>query len=129
MRVLYGRLCQGLTIAAVAEALDITPASVDRYYRHARKRLSTNLENAVRRLVERYCPAGDLEDEFTSEWVSLGRYLSEHGGLEKAVGRAYALSDPVKMKPRQRERLSQAMTSLGSLACKSDRVKPSGKES
>jgi len=129
VRVLYGRLCQGLTIAAVAQALDITPASVDHYYRHARKRLSMNLESAVRRLVERYCPAADLEDEFTSEWTALGRYLAENGGLDEAVGQAYALMDPVKMKPHQQERLSQAVIRLSSLPGKPDRAKPSDKGS
>ena len=129
VRVLYGRLCQGLTIAAVAQALDITTASVDHYYRHARKRLSVNLEEAVRRLVERYSPAGELEDEFTSEWAALGQYLAQHGGLEEAVRQAYALLDPVKMKPHQRERLSQTVTRLGSLGCEPDGVKPSKKGS
>jgi RNA polymerase sigma factor (sigma-70 family) len=56
VRVFYGRLCQGLTIAQVAEALEITPAAVDHYYRNARSRLSKNLKSLVRRQVSRYAP-------------------------------------------------------------------------
>ena len=54
VRVLYGRLCQGLTIAKVADALEITPAAVDHYFRHARARLSRNLEELARRHVRYY---------------------------------------------------------------------------
>ena len=95
VRVLYGRLCQQLSIAEVAQLLEISPSAVDNYYRHARKHLSDRLQQVVHQQVPKYCLAEDAEQEFAAEWQQLGTYLSEHGGLEEAVRRAYELLDPV----------------------------------
>ncbi len=88
LRVLYGRLCQRAAIIELAEILRLKPADVDNYYRHARDRLGKNLQQIVRRHVERYTPAEDVAGEFDLEWQQLGRYLLAHGGLEEVVGRA-----------------------------------------
>lgn len=98
VRVLYGRLCRRLTNAQVAESLQITPAVADHYYREARRRLATNLEESVRSQLERYCPAQELETEFAAEWQQLRLYLTTHGGVEEAVHRAYELLDPVQVR-------------------------------
>jgi len=115
VRVLYGRLCQGLTIARVAEALQITTSAVDHYYRHAKGRLSERLEELVRRQVGRYCPAEETEGEFALEWQRLGQYLAEHGGLEEAVRRAYDLFDPVQEKQHRGSGLAKAAARLTSI--------------
>ena len=59
VRVMYGRLCRRMTIAQVAEALELKPSAVDNYYRHARDRLAEKLESSVRRQVGRYCPSDE----------------------------------------------------------------------
>ena len=112
VRVLYGRLCGGLTIAEVAKALGITPSTVDYYFRHARQRLSEKLEMVVRPQVERYCPPEEAEQEFALEWDRLGRFLAEHGGLEEAVRRAYETLDPVRTRQRRAAGLNTALTRL-----------------
>jgi RNA polymerase sigma factor (sigma-70 family) len=112
IRVLYGRLCQGMTIAETAQALNVTPAAVDHYFRHARQQLAEKLEQLTRRQVLNYCLVEDAEQEFTAEWRQLGQYLSDHGGLEKAVERAYALLDPIHAKTHLQAGLKKAATRL-----------------
>jgi RNA polymerase sigma factor (sigma-70 family) len=92
-RVLYGRLCDEMSIAEVAEALAISPSAVDNYYRHVRRRLAEKLQSAVRSHVFRYCAQEEAEKEFVAEWNRLGAHLKEHGGLEEAVRRTYELAD------------------------------------
>jgi RNA polymerase sigma factor (sigma-70 family) len=115
VRVLYGRLCQRLTIAEVAEAIDITTAAVDNYYRHAKRRLTEKLESLVRRQVHRYCTADEADQEFTLEWQRLGQHLADYGGLEEAVRRAYDLLDPVAAKAKQRASVARAVSRLTSI--------------
>jgi len=98
VRVLYGRLCQGLTNPQVAEALAITPAMAEHYFRHARQRLAAKMEALVRQHVERYSDPQEAEQEFAREWQQLGGYLADHGGIEQEVQRAYELLDPVQVK-------------------------------
>ena len=127
VRVLYGRLCQGLTIAKVAEALEIKPTAVVNYFRHAQARLSEKLEELVRRQVQCYCPAEQVAQEFAVEWQQLGRYLTECGGLEKAVRRAYELLDPVQVKKHKGVGLTKAVTRLTSIIRTSSGATPSKK--
>ena len=115
VRVLYGRLCQAMTIAKTAEALKISPAAVDHYFRHAKERLAEKLEQLVRRQLLCYCPADEAQQEFAAEWQRLGQYLAEHGGIEEAVRRAYALLNPVQAKKRREVGLTKAVTRLTSV--------------
>lgn len=112
VRVLYGRICERLTIAEVADALEIKPSAVDYYFRSARERLSEKLQMAVRRQIEHYCSAEEAEEEFTLEWDLLGQYLAKHGGLELAMCRTYETLDPVRSGQRRRTGLTKAMTQL-----------------
>jgi RNA polymerase sigma factor (sigma-70 family) len=112
LRVLYGRLCEGLSIAEVAEALAVKPSTVDYYYRHARGRLSEKLESVLRPQIERYCTPEEAEQEFALEWGLLGRFLAEHGGLEEAVRRAYSTLDPVRARQQRAAGLTKALTQL-----------------
>jgi DNA-directed RNA polymerase specialized sigma24 family protein len=112
VRVLYGRLCQGMSIAQVAEALELTPTTVDNYFRHSRSRLTEKLSALVRGQVARYTTAAEVEDEFTEEWERLGQYLATHGGLEDAVRSAYELYDPVRKRRQTAAAMSRTVTSL-----------------
>jgi RNA polymerase sigma factor (sigma-70 family) len=96
VRVLYGRLCEGLTIAEVAELLAISPKNVDYFFRHARDRLGEKLKELLGPHVRRYCDPGEYEAELAAEWRHLGHHLAEHGGLEEAVRRAFELLDPCR---------------------------------
>ncbi len=108
VRVLYSRLCQGVSIAVMAQELDTTSLSVKNYFRHARQRLAETLETLVRRQVQRYSTPEASEQEFQDEWQRLGSYLTEHGGLEEAIRRAYELIDPVTVQKNQQAGLQAA---------------------
>lgn len=111
-RVLYGRLCEGLSIAEVAQALGIRPSAVDNYYRHVRQRLSELLRAAVRSHVYRYCPPDQAEQEFTSEWGKLADYLADHGGLEEAVRRTYDLLEGEQLEANKPRRIRDTLTKI-----------------
>ncbi|MEN6406008.1 MAG: hypothetical protein ABFC77_06005 [Thermoguttaceae bacterium] len=96
VRVLYGRLCQGMSIAETAQALELSATAVDHYFRHARDRLGKILEIQVRDQVECCCPEEDRGPEFAVEWQRLGQYLVDHGGLEDAVRAAYEVWSPAQ---------------------------------
>lgn len=107
LRVLYGRLCEELTIAACAETLDLKPASVDNYYRHARNRLGEKLRELVAQHVSRYAPDDKFDEEMDLEWSRLGSYLSEQGGLEQAVRCAYQLVELAPFSARREAALAR----------------------
>jgi DNA-directed RNA polymerase specialized sigma24 family protein len=112
VRVLYGRLCQQVSIAELAETLGIKPSDVDNYYRHARQQLGDVLQDLVRRYAQRYCADGSAEDEFAQEWLQLGRHLAEFGGLEEAVRRSYDLLDPREVTQPRQAGLGEALTQI-----------------
>jgi RNA polymerase sigma factor (sigma-70 family) len=128
VRVMYSRLCERMSVAEVAESLQAKPADVVNYFRHARQRLSKTLEELVRDQVQRYCPSTESEAEFALEWRQLGEHLSESGGLEAAVRRAYELLDPVQAGRRRATRLSQAVTRLTSVIRTPPDANSSGEE-
>jgi hypothetical protein len=100
-RVLYGRLCDGMTMAEIAGALGLTTSQAENAFKHARKSLGQRLEELVRDHVRRYCPSDAVEGEFAAEWGQLGDYLKKHGGLEEAVRRAQEGRDAApQTKPR-----------------------------
>jgi len=116
VRVLYGRLCQRLTNAQAAEALALTPAMAEHYFRHARQQLAAKMEALVREQVGRYCGPQEAEEEFVQEWRQLGQHLADHGGVEQAVQRAYDLLDPVQVQRHQHQAcLSRTVSRLTSI--------------
>ncbi len=115
-RVLYGRLCQQMTMAAVAEALEIKLSAVDNYYRAARRRLGEKLQELLRRQIQAYYGPEEAQQEFAIEWQLLGDYLTRHGGIEEAVRRAYELLDPVETKKRPGKALAKTITQITSAA-------------
>ncbi len=126
VRVLYSRLCERLTVAQVAHALEIKPSAVVNYFRHARQRLSKKLENLVRGHVECYCPPHEVEPEFKLEWRRMGLHLAECGGLEAAVRRAYGLLDPIRASKHRPGRLTDAVARLTSAVRTSQGANPAG---
>ncbi len=84
-RVLYSRICEEMTMPEIAAALSIPLTSAENYYKAARKQLSQQLENHVKRHVARYCSEPDVPEEFLAEWTRLGEYLASHGGLEEVL--------------------------------------------
>jgi RNA polymerase sigma factor (sigma-70 family) len=124
VRVLYGRLCQGMTIAQVAESLGISNAMVDHYFRDAKQRLGEILEQLARRQSSSYCSPNEAEQEFVTEWQRLGQYLAEHGGIEEAVRQAYALVDPVQAEKQKDASLAKAVTRLTTVIRSSSGANP-----
>ena len=88
-RVLYGRLCDAMTMPEIARDLDITVSQAENAFKDARKRLARRLEDLVREHVGRYGAPEDVEGQFTAEWGQLGDYLKSRGGLEGAVRQAH----------------------------------------
>ena len=109
VRVLYGRLCQGLTIAACADALRLKPATVDNYYRHASDRLAEQLRDVLRRHVANHAAPEAVEEEFAAEWSQLGDYLTARGGLEEALRQANGALDSLEADRRRTAALSHAL--------------------
>jgi RNA polymerase sigma factor (sigma-70 family) len=112
-RVLYGRLCEQMSIAEVASALEISPSAVDNYFRHVRQRLSEKLESAVRSHVHRYTPAQDAEAEFAAEWGRLGDYLKDRGELDEAVRRAHLLLEGSALEKTKTIRIRETLSRVG----------------
>ena len=120
VRVLYGRLCRQMSIADLAQTLEIKPSAVDNYFRHARQRLADQLQVLLRRQISRTTPSDEADADFQIEWQQLGAYLEEHGGLENAVRLAYELMDPSATERNQHAGLKAATERLTSLHRKAD---------
>ena len=84
-RVLYGRICEELTMPEVANALQISVATADNYFRHAKRRLGERLQEVIQRHVQTAVPSSEATAEFKQEWERLGSYIEQHGGLEPAI--------------------------------------------
>lgn len=96
VRVLYSRLCEGLSVAETADLLELRYSDVVSYYRHARQRLAAQIRQVLRNHIARYCSEDDAQSEFEDEWQRLANYLERHGGLEEAVRAAYEVCDPIR---------------------------------
>ncbi|MCR4412255.1 MAG: hypothetical protein NUV77_07500 [Thermoguttaceae bacterium] len=103
VRVLYSRVCEGLSVAQTAAALDIMESDVTNYYRHARERLTEKLRCVLRNQIWRYCTPEEVEEEFAREWKRLGSHLATYGGIENAIREAYNLLNPVFMSRHPQE--------------------------
>ena len=112
VRVLYGRLCQRLSVSEVAGSLEISTSAADNYFRHAKARLAEKLADEVRQQAQRYSPPEEIEEETALEWRHLRQHLEAHGGLEEAVRRTYELLDPVVASRRQRTAVAKTLTRL-----------------
>jgi RNA polymerase sigma factor (sigma-70 family) len=93
-RILYSRLCEGMSLDEVARVLAMEPGRAKSAYEHARRCLARQLEALVHDQVSRYCPEADAAAECATEWARLGQHLQVHGELEAAVRRACAADTP-----------------------------------
>jgi RNA polymerase sigma factor (sigma-70 family) len=89
-RVLYGHVCEGLTLAEVARTLGMTLSRTQTAYRQARTALARRLKARLHDQLGRYGSEEEIEQEFASEWKQLRAHLQARGGLEEAVRRAYS---------------------------------------
>jgi len=89
-RVFYGRICERMPMAEIAQSLQIKLTTAENYFRHVRDRLAERLKQLVREHVLRYSKGPEVGDEFAGEWSQVGEYLRMRGGLEAAIGRVYA---------------------------------------
>ncbi|HEY1602192.1 MAG TPA: sigma-70 family RNA polymerase sigma factor [Pirellulales bacterium] len=112
-RVLHGRLCEQMAMGEVAELLDLKITSAENYFKAARKRLTTILQDLVRQHVERYAANAD-QDEFAAEWHALGEYLTEHGGLEDAVRRTYEGANVTSLRQRKTAQINLTLSRISS---------------
>lgn len=95
-RVLYGKVCERLSVPEISDALGISRTNVENYFKAARKRLEDEIRHSLRQHVVRYCDPQDVAEEFASEWKSIGSYLSEKGGLDEVVAELYAQKESVE---------------------------------
>lgn len=96
VRVLYSRLCEGLSVAETARLLELDNSQVVSYYRQTRQRLSERIRQLLRNHIVRYCPAEEVQSEFDEEWRRLADHLERHGGLDEAVRMAYEAWNPIR---------------------------------
>jgi hypothetical protein len=118
-RVLHGRLCEEMAMGDIASSLGLKVTSVENYFKAARKRLAEVLRELLKEQIRRYADqesAGDAQDseEFDAEWRCLGDYLKAHGGLEAAVGRAYAGADSTDRRERKTGQINQTLSRINS---------------
>jgi RNA polymerase sigma factor (sigma-70 family) len=93
-RVLYGRLCEEMSLPEIAEALQIKLTAAENFLRHTRQQLADRLQGVVRANVARYAPADRVDPEFAAEWALLGEYLQSRGGIEEVIRRLYLENEP-----------------------------------
>lgn len=93
-RVLYGRICEQMTVPEIAAALQIKLTATENYLRHMRQKLADRLRDTLRNQVLRYSDSDHLEAELAEEWTQLGAFLERQGGLEAAIRRLYLDSEP-----------------------------------
>lgn len=99
-RVLFGRVCEGLTTAEVADCLDLPTTTVENHFKRTKQRLADQLEQATRRHVTRYCPVEDVEAEFQTEWQRLSEFLARQGGLDGMLRQTFDRDEGISLRPR-----------------------------
>ena len=90
-RVLYGRICEGMTHAEVADCLGVELTTVQAWYKRCRDQLAEALRAEVYSIVSQYSPVESYDDEFRKEWEELAERLRTNGGLEAAIRRSHDL--------------------------------------
>jgi len=111
-RVLYGRVCEQMTMPQISEALGITTTQAENYYKAARKRLAAKLQQLLQHHVQRYCQPDQADDENVAEWDNLGQYLEKHGGLEQTITKVYENSVATQTAQRQAKAITATLRRL-----------------
>lgn len=113
-RVLYGRICEKMTVREIADNLGLKQETVENYFKHGRKKLAEQLELMVKERVRRYCTPQNFLSEYQLEWSSLGDYLKSQGGLERAISRSYEALDSMGLRNREQQSVSDILNRLES---------------
>lgn len=111
-RVLYGRICEGMSMPEISRTLKIDTMRAENYFKAAKKRLGTILEEQVRAYADHYCEGEQVEVEFQAEWRAMGEFLVGNGGLEGAIARVYESFDPVEAMQRQNRAVTGMMSKI-----------------
>lgn len=111
-RVLFGRVCDGMTNAGIAECLGLPLTTVENHFKRTRKRLADLLEQATLRHVTRYSPAADFEAEFQTEWHRLGEYFAQRGGLEELLRQTFASDSTISLRLRGSVKMQAVLGTL-----------------
>jgi RNA polymerase sigma factor (sigma-70 family) len=119
-RVLHGRLCEEMAMADVADSLGLKVATVENYFKAARKRLAAILQDVLRQQLKRYADGQRSDEELQAEWHSLGEHLTAHGGLEGAVRRAYGDDASMLRRERKTEQINRTLSRIKSSRIKSE---------
>ncbi len=115
-RVLYGRICEGITMPQIAASLGLKQGTAENFYKRARKRLGENLQQRLREHVRRYCPGDEADAEFRSEWDCLGNFLQGRGGIEKALRQSYESFDSTAVRQHEQSSMTTILTQAPKLA-------------
>lgn len=111
-RVLYGRICEGMSAAEVAECLSLSVTNSENYFKHARRQLSARLKELIRDETDRYCPSDEAAAEFEREWGRLGDFLKSRGGLDEAIRSSYQGILSEDLKRRERSSMTRILSKL-----------------
>jgi RNA polymerase sigma factor (sigma-70 family) len=123
-RVLYGRVCEQMTMPEIAQALNLTTSTAENYFKRARDRLAQKLQELVRNHLLHYCPEAELEAEFEAEWGRLGQYLQDHGGLEQTVRRLNQTAESLLAKQARTASMKMVLTRVTEILSHSVRSQP-----
>lgn len=114
-RVLHVRICDEKPMNEVAQTLGLKVTSAENYFKAARKRLASLLEEQVKENVQRYSTAESFDEDFAAEWTRLGDHLSAHGGLEAVVRRAHESSFQTSDKQRQARQIDETLSRISAI--------------
>jgi len=92
-RVLYGRICERMTVPEIANSLGLATTMIENYYRHAKQRFGKSLKRLLDERLRRHSPPERFSAEFQAEWDDLSDFLSRRGGIEKALSESYQSFD------------------------------------
>jgi hypothetical protein len=111
-RVLYGRICENLSMPEIAKILNIDTSRAENYFKAGKKRLAAIFEDQVRKQVERYSKGEEAEEEFQAEWREIGEFLMKRDGLETSIAKVYEQYDPEEAIQRQNRAITGVMNRM-----------------
>jgi RNA polymerase sigma factor (sigma-70 family) len=111
-RVLHGRICEQMSNPEIADALQIKRTDVENYYKAAHKRLGTKLKELLYEHVQQYCHQQQPDSEFEAEWIKMGQFLQDHGGLEEVIAKVFKNTDSTEMAQRQQQAVTATLERL-----------------
>ena len=82
-RVLFGRVCEGMTHSQIAACLNQPLSTVESWYKQARDQLAEVLRIQIRAIVSQHARPEHLASEFDEEWQRLAEFLQKMVGLNR----------------------------------------------